>query len=118
MLAELKKCLVLLPAGMRWRWGALVPLLVLTGVLEAVGAAAVFGLIKVLTDPGRLEALPGASILLGRLPRHNDRGVVLVATIAATLLYVAKNGLVAATAYARSRCVEEATAATSTGRSW
>jgi ATP-binding cassette subfamily C protein len=114
MFAVLRDSFALVPPAMRWRWGALVPLLLLTALFEAVGAAAVFALIKVLTDPAQAATVPVASALVRRLPRQDDRMVVLVFTTLVALFYLAKNALAAASAYARGRCLEEAAAATAT----
>jgi ABC-type multidrug transport system fused ATPase/permease subunit len=113
MLATLRKCLALVPPGMGPRFAALVPLAVLTAAFEAVGAAAVFGLIRILTEPAQAATMPVAATLVRWLPRQDERGVIIAATVLVAVLYVAKNALVAATTYLRNRCVEEATATTS-----
>jgi ATP-binding cassette subfamily C protein len=110
---QLRKCIALLPPGTGRRWAALVPLLALTVVLEAVGAAAIFALIRVLTEPAQAAAVPGMAALVRWLPRQDHGAVVIAATVGVALLHLVKNGIVAAATYLRSRSVEEATAATS-----
>jgi ABC-type multidrug transport system fused ATPase/permease subunit len=114
VLAQMTRCAALLPAGMRWRWVGLIPLVAATAAFEAVGAAAVFGLIRVLTAPAQAAGVPAVSALLAWLPGRDERTVVVACTLVVALFYVVKNLLAAATAYAQSRCVEEATAVTAT----
>ena len=113
MLLTLKRCLVLIPPRLRWRWAALVPLLLLTAVLEMVGAAAVYGLIRVLVDPGEARSLPVVGLLLRALPSLDDRTTIVAFAALVGLFYVVKNGVGIVSVWARVRCAEESTAATS-----
>jgi ATP-binding cassette subfamily C protein len=109
----LERCLALIPPRLRWRWAALVPLLLLTSVLEMLGAAAVYGLIRVLVDPGQARALPVAGALLRMLPTLDERTTVVVFAVLVGLFYLVKNALAVVSTWARVRCAEESTAATS-----
>jgi ATP-binding cassette subfamily C protein len=91
-----------------------VPLVLLTALFEAAGAAAVFGLIRVLTDPAQATALPVAGALLRRLPPLEPRATVVLFALSVALFYALKNGLGALSAWAQARCVRDSTAATST----
>ncbi len=109
---SLRTGLALLSPDMRRRWLTLVPLGVLTAALEAVSAVAVFALIRILTDPTQAATLPGLRLLARWAPTADRRTVVTTAALLLIALYVTKNLCIAATAYARSRCVEVSTAAT------
>jgi len=113
VIVTLERCLALIPARLRWRWAGLVPLLLLTSVLEMVGAAAVYGLIRVLVDPGQARALPVAGALLRMLPPLDERTTVVVFATLVCVFYLIKNTLGVVSTWARVRCAEESTAATS-----
>ena len=113
MLLTLKRCLALIPPGLRWRWAALVPLLLLTATLEMAGAAAVYGLIRVLVEPGEARTLPVVGALFRALPPLDDRTTVIAFAALVGLFYVVKNGVGIVSTWARVRCTEESTAATS-----
>ena len=113
MLGTLRRCLVLLPAEMRARWAALVPLMVLGAVLEAASAAAIFALVRVVTDPLQASALPVLGPLLRRLPPLAPATTIVLFAGLVGLFYAVKNGLGAVSVWAQARCVQDATAATS-----
>jgi ATP-binding cassette, subfamily B, bacterial PglK len=113
MWPRFKKCLVLLPEEQRWRWASLIPLLLLTAVGEALGAAAVFALVKIVSDPAQVSSMPVASTLARWFPWHEPRQVILTFTGLVAAFYVGKNLLWTLTEYTRSRCIGEATAALS-----
>jgi ABC-type multidrug transport system fused ATPase/permease subunit len=110
MYAVVKKCLALLPSATRWRWASLLPLVVATAASEAVGAASVFALVKIVTDPAQAMQMPIVSSLFGWLGWSEPRRVTLTFTLLVALFYLAKNSLLTATEYFRGRCVGEATA--------
>lgn len=110
MFATLRKCLLLLPPAMRWRWAMLVPFTLLAAVLETLGAAAVFMLIKILTDPAQAEALPLSGKLAALFQGSAGGPVVPVFTLFMMLFYVTKNSLLVWTAYLRSRIANNSAA--------
>lgn len=103
MFATLRKCLLLLPSAMRWRWAMLVPFTVLAAVLETLGAAAVFMLIKILSDPSQVDALPLPSKLAALLQGSAGSHIVPVFTLFIMFFYITKNSLLVWTAYLRSQ---------------
>jgi ABC-type multidrug transport system fused ATPase/permease subunit len=68
MLRDVGRCLEALPPAERWRWAALVPLAVTTAAIEALSAAAVFTVVRVLHEPATAAALPLPALLRARLP--------------------------------------------------
>jgi ATP-binding cassette, subfamily B, bacterial PglK len=103
MLSDIRSALALVGPNARWRWVALLPLAVVAAAAEAIGAAAVFLLLRLLTDPDQAAALPGAAWLYDRLPDQSDRGVVLAFTGVVALFYVARSALLILSGYAHDR---------------
>ena len=112
-LGTLRRALALLPREMRGRWAALVPLLVLTAVLEAASAAAIFGLVRIVADPAHAAAMPIVGRILRALPPLEPSGTIVLFAAFVGLFFAAKNALGAFTAWAQARCLQDATAATS-----
>ena len=101
----------MLPSELR-RWWLAVPVLgVATGVAEAGAAAAVFGLIKIISAPAQVATLPVASWIAPHLPRQDPGGLILEFTVLVALYHVAKNLLVVGAQYAHHRIVGESSAA-------
>ena len=81
----------------------MIPLAVLAAAMEATGAAAVFGLIKILGDPTQASRLPVVSAIYNVLPWHDNKSIVLSFTFLVALFYISKNTLLAGVAFARAR---------------
>ena len=94
----------------RWRWAGLVPVALLGAAAEATSAAALFGLIKIVGDPGSAARLPVASTVYAWLPSHDDHAVVLAFTVLLVAFYLIKNALHLLQAYTQSKLVAEETA--------
>ena len=84
---------------------------VATGAAEAGAAAAVFGLIKIISAPAQVATLPVASWIAPQLPWQDPGGVILEFTVLVALYHVAKNLLVVGAQYAHHRIVGESSAA-------
>jgi len=102
MLTTLRKCTAFLSPQMRWQWMSLVPLAVLGAFLEAVGAVAVFALIKIIGDPTQVTTLPVVSTLYTWLPWQVEGQIVLSFTVLVGVFYIVKNGLLAVAGYVQS----------------
>src|SRR5512147_858915 len=113
MWSTVSKCLAMLPPGHRLRWALLTPLGLLAGAVEAGAAAAVFGLIAIISDPSRVSTMPVASTIAAWLPWSGPVAIVLSFTVLVALYHVGKNALVVATAYVRHKFAGEANAALS-----
>jgi hypothetical protein len=57
-----------LPARERWRWVALVPVAAIAALIEAAGALAVFGLLRLVVDPDLVRTAPVVSRLWAMWP--------------------------------------------------
>jgi ATP-binding cassette subfamily C protein len=105
MWSDIRDCLALLPPGTRWRWAVLLPVTLLAAGAEAFGAAAVFGLIKIIGDPAQAATLPIASWIVARLPRRDAGSVVAAFTVLVMLFYVARNVLMSAVVWVQERAM-------------
>ena len=101
----------MLPAAMRWKWAALIPISLLTGIVEAGAAAAVFALIKIIGDPAQIVRIPIAAKIAGALPGSTARTQLLIFTGLIAVYYVVKNLLVIGAQYLRHKIAGESTAA-------
>src|SRR3954462_2752918 len=93
MRAQVGKCLAFLSPRLRWRWAALLPLALAAAALETVGAAAVFFLIKVVSDPAAIDSLPLASSLATRFDWRASHAAVAWLSVGMAVFYLFKNGL-------------------------
>ena len=109
MVAGVRRLLSLLEPGLRRQWFALLPLSALCALLEAAGALAVYGLIRVIGDPASGERAPA---LFAASPGGVASEVALLAGVLA-VFYLAKNGLSALLAVRRNRVASRSIAALS-----
>ncbi len=107
----LRHCIAMLPPTMRWRWAALIPISLVTGIVEAGAAAAVFALIKIIGDPAQIARVPVASKIAAALPGSTARTQLLVFTGLIAVYYLVKNLLVIGTQYLRHKIAGESTVA-------
>jgi len=110
VLGSLKTCVHLLDRRERWRWAGLIPLIVAGALMEAMGAAGVFVLIKLIADPSQMSSLPLLSRLAAHLPWHDDKTIVLGATLVIASYYLLKNAALALIAAHQNRVVGESVA--------
>jgi ABC-type multidrug transport system fused ATPase/permease subunit len=68
-----------LPARERWRWLLLVPVSILAALIEAAGALAVFGLLRLVVDPEQVRTAPVVSRLWTLWPTDPRSLVALLA---------------------------------------
>ena len=74
----------------RLRWLLLVPLVSLAAIVEAFGALAVFGLLRIVVDPERVRTTPVVSELWQRWPDGNAQTFVAALTIAVAVGYAVR----------------------------
>jgi len=80
-----------LPARERWRWLLLVPVALLAALIEAAGALAVFGLLRLVVAPALIETTPVVSNLARAMNGGTDaRSVVAVLALGVGLFYVVR----------------------------
>lgn len=106
----LRECVAMLHARMRWRWAALIPLTLLTSLVEAGAAAAVFALIKVIGDPSQITRLPIASTIAATCGVSSPRAQVLTFSALVLVYYVFKNLLATGAQYLGHKIVGESIA--------
>lgn len=110
MFDTLRKCLRMVPPETRW-WWILVPLMAMvSGVVEGGAAAAVFGLVKIVNDPGDAARLPIASSIVPFLPSQEPSALILQFTALVALYYITKNLLMVGMQYFRHKVFGESSA--------
>lgn len=72
----------------RWLW--LVPLVSLAAVVEAIGALAVFGLLRIVVEPERVKTTPVVVEVWRRWPDSDLQTLVAALTISVALFYVGR----------------------------
>jgi ABC-type multidrug transport system fused ATPase/permease subunit len=73
--------------------------------VEALSAAAVFGLLRIVTDPSQAARMPIASLIYPLLPKSDDRSVILTITVLVLLLYLVRNVVLGLASYAEAKVV-------------
>src|SRR6185436_13528478 len=79
-----------LPARERWRWFALVPVAGLAAIIEAAGALAVFGLLRLVVDPEQVRSAPVVSRLWAMWPSSDPRALVAALALSVGIFYVVR----------------------------
>jgi ATP-binding cassette, subfamily B, bacterial PglK len=110
MITRVRKCIMFLPRQLRWRWAAMLPLALVAAALETVGAAAVFLLIKVISDPAGIRQLPFAAWIPAHMA-HGGRDAVLWMSLGVAVFYLLKNGLLGLFVYMHQKVVCDSEAA-------
>jgi ATP-binding cassette subfamily C protein len=90
---DLKAVLGWLPARERWRWFALVPVACLAAVIEAAGALAVYGLLRLVIDPEQVRTAPVVSRLWAWWPTGDPRALDAALVLGVGIFYVARAAL-------------------------
>ena len=79
MIGDVRAVIGWLPARERWRWLLLVPIAILAALIEAAGALAVFGLLRLVVDPEQVRTAPVVSRLWTLWPTEPRSMVALLA---------------------------------------
>jgi ABC-type multidrug transport system fused ATPase/permease subunit len=95
MLRDLRSVIGWLPAHERWRWLLLLPLAGLVAIVEAAGALAVFGLLRLVVDPELVRTAPVISQLFRTAAVENPRAVVAVLALAVGVFYLLRAAFIA-----------------------
>src|SRR5688572_12286783 len=75
MLRDLRSVIAWLPARARWSWLLLLPLAASVALVEAAGALAVFGLLRLVVDPQQVRTAPVISQLFRTAALTDPRAV-------------------------------------------
>lgn len=89
MIRDLRSVIGWLPASERWRWLLLVPVAGLAAVIEAAGALAVFGLLRLVVDPEQVRTAPVVSRLWTMWPAE-PRALVALLALGVGAFYVVR----------------------------
>jgi ATP-binding cassette subfamily C protein len=108
-----KKLFSLLTRAERRRWLALGPMLVLTGLIEILGTALVFLLVKVAGDPASAWKTPVWRHVLGLLSISTDRAIVLTTGSFVALFFLARSFILLTAARAQTRVIADTIAGVS-----
>lgn len=84
-----------LPARARWPWLLLLPLAGLVAIVEAAGALAVFGLLRLVVDPELVKTAPVISQLFRTATIENPRAVVAGLALAVGVFYLLRAAFIA-----------------------
>ncbi len=87
MIRDLRSVIGWLPARERWRWLLLVPIAGLAALIEAAGALAVFGLLRLVVDPEQVRTAPVVSRLWAMWPT-DPRSLVALLALGVGAFYV------------------------------
>ena len=74
----------------RWRWLGLVPLVTLGALIEAGGALATFGLLRLVVEPEQVRTAPVVAQAWRAWPLDDPRSMVAVLALAVGAFYVAR----------------------------
>ncbi|MBM3806881.1 MAG: ABC transporter ATP-binding protein [Acidimicrobiia bacterium] len=88
MIRDLLAVIGWLPARERWRWFGLLPVAALAALIEAAGALAMFGLLRLVVDPELVRRAPVVSRLWSMSPSSDPRVVVAVLVLAVAVFYL------------------------------
>jgi ATP-binding cassette, subfamily B, bacterial PglK len=104
-LTEIRRAFGLLAPAMRWRWLALLPLALAGAAAEAVGALTVFALLRVIADPSSVERFPATAALRRIVVITDARSAIVAFAALLAGIYLLRNALLTASAWARARVV-------------
>src|SRR5688500_17139126 len=95
LLKDLRSVISWLPARERWRWVLLLPLAGLVALVEAAGALAVFGLLRLVVDPDLVRTAPVISQLFRTAMIEDPRTVVAALALAVGVFYLLRAAFIA-----------------------
>lgn len=108
MFDALRKCYELVGEGRRGKWAALVVLALVVTAAEAIGAALVFVLIALVTDPQAAPSLPVVGDLGRFVDQPNNDMVLLAVAVSIAVFFALRSALVFVQTYAQQRVAHNA----------
>jgi len=111
LIGDIRTVLSWLPARERWRWLLLLPIVVLAAAIEALGALAVFGLLRLVVDPDQVRTAPVVSAIWRAWPSDDPRRIVATLALGVGAFYVARAVLLSWVDWVRQGVVFESAAA-------
>lgn len=91
-MSDLRAIFSWIDGRLRMRWALLIPVVCVAALLEAIGAIAVFGLLRLVVDPQRVRSTPGVSDLWLAWPADDPAAIVAVLIGLVALFYVLRAG--------------------------
>jgi ABC-type multidrug transport system fused ATPase/permease subunit len=95
MFSDLRSVIGWLPPRARWPWLLLLPLAGVVALVEAAGALAVFGLLRLVVDPDLVRTAPVISQLFRTDMIEDPRAVVAVLALAVGVFYLLRAAFIA-----------------------
>ena len=111
MFHDLRSVIGWLPARERWRWLALVPIAGGAALIEAAGALAVFGLLRLVVDPEQVRSAPVVSRLWAIWPNGDPRALVAFLALGVGVFYILRAAFLSWTEWVRQGVVHRSSAA-------
>ncbi len=102
---EIRQAFGLLSRATRWHWVGLLPFALAGAAAEATGALAVFALLRLIVDPAAADRLPAAGVVRRYLPTGGGSTELIAFATLVAIIYLARNVLLSASAWARARMV-------------
>ncbi len=90
MIRDVRTVLSWLAPRERWPWLALVPLVSLSALVEAAGALATFGLLRLVVEPEQVRTAPVVSQIWRAWPTDDPRAVVAALALGVGAFYLAR----------------------------
>ena len=110
-MSDLRSVIGWLPVRWRWRWLLLVPIAGIAALIEAAGALAVFGLLRLVVDPDQVRTAPVVSQLWRVMQNGNEpRAVVAVLALGVGVFYVLRAGFLSWVEWVRQGIVHGSSA--------
>jgi len=91
-MSDLRAIFSWIDGRLRMRWALLIPVVCVAALLEAIGAIAVFGLLRLVVDPQRVRSTPGVSDLWLAWPADDPAAIVAVLIALVALFYLLRAG--------------------------
>jgi ABC-type multidrug transport system fused ATPase/permease subunit len=111
MLRDLRAVITWLPGRVRTRWLMLVPLMAFTALIEAAGALAVFGLLRLVVDPEQVKTAPVVSRLWQMGGANDDpRALVALLALGVGLFYLLRAAFIAWAEWIRQGVIYQSSA--------
>jgi ABC-type multidrug transport system fused ATPase/permease subunit len=85
---DLRAILGWIDGRLRYQWAVLIPVMAVAAVLEALGAVAVFGLLRLVVEPDRVRDTPGLSRIWLAAPTDDPRAIVALLIGLVAVFYV------------------------------
>src|SRR5688572_9287279 len=110
MLRDLRSVIAWLPARARWQWLLLLPIAASVAVVEAAGALAVFGLLRLVVDPEQVRTAPVVSQLFRSAAVEDPRAVVAALALAVGVFYLLRAAFISWAEWLRQGVVYQSSA--------